>query len=365
VAATVIEATRKRRGAEEEIEKDMMVMSEKEKNEFCNMEVEDMEVLLDGGQGESWSIHDRARRKTQRRERGQMQFANAMRELERSWPERGHCEKERICEGRLFEAEPTSEKCHSEAHPSDCENPCDAICHCEAQPCECKQAQGQSEAHPSNCEHSDDGKCQSEAKRGRLFVRDDDTVSTASETEDDESLGGDSDGGNDHSEIMWDANPPLHWDLGPPRLQAGTRVDGTNKRQLRRENKAKRVAAQEAQQEASFWTTHAGEFVTPEKKKVLEKWRGSMCPANLALDHPAAEKLLEYATGGCPANTGKPWTKEQMWAAVDRGPHVSALDPAAIKQLEGEIADKVKEGQCMDELAMVLFSRRAPKTFHV
>jgi hypothetical protein len=174
-------------------------------------------------------------------------------------------------------------------------------------------------------------------------VRDDDTVSTASETEDDESLGGDSDGGNDHSKIMWDANPPLHWDLGPPRLQAGTRVDGTNKRQ----NKAKRVAAQEAQQEASFWTTHAGEFVTPEKKKALEKWRGSMCPSNLALDHPAAEKLLEYAMGGCPANTGKPWTKEQMWAAVERGPHVSALDPAAIEQLEGEIADKVKEGQCM------------------
>jgi hypothetical protein len=86
--------------------------------------------------------------------------------------------------------------------------------------------------------------------------------------------------------------------------------------------------------------------VAPDKKIALEKWRGSMCPANLALEHPAAEKLLEYATGGCPANTGKPWSKEQMWAAVERGPHVSALDPDAIAQLEGEIADKVKAGQC-------------------
>jgi hypothetical protein len=60
----MVEATRKRRGTEEESEKDLMVTSEKEKNEFCNMEVKDMEVLLDGGQGESrWLIHDRARQK--------------------------------------------------------------------------------------------------------------------------------------------------------------------------------------------------------------------------------------------------------------------------------------------------------------
>jgi hypothetical protein len=71
-----------------------------------------------------------------------------------------------------------------------------------------------------------------------------------------------------------------------------------------------------------------------------------MCPRGLALHHPAAAKLLEYATGGCPANTGRNWSKEQIWAAVERGPHVSALNPDAIKQLKGEIADKVKVGQC-------------------
>jgi hypothetical protein len=35
-----------------------------------------------------------------------------------------------------------------------------------------------------------------------------------------------------------------------------------------------------------------------------------------------------------------------MWEAVARGPHVSALEPDAISQLESEIADKVKCGQC-------------------
>jgi hypothetical protein len=71
-----------------------------------------------------------------------------------------------------------------------------------------------------------------------------------------------------------------------------------------------------------------------------------MCPSNLALHHPAAAKLLQYATGGCPCNTGKPWTKSQMWAAVERGPHVSALQKEAIEQLKGEIAEKVRVGQC-------------------
>lgn len=84
----------------------------------------------------------------------------------------------------------------------------------------------------------------------------------------------------------------------------------------------------------------------PEEKEELKEWRNMMCPRGLALHHPAAAKLLQYATGGCPTNTGKNWTKEQIWAAVERGPHVSALDPDAIKQLKTEIGDKVKVGQC-------------------
>jgi hypothetical protein len=70
-----------------------------------------------------------------------------------------------------------------------------------------------------------------------------------------------------------------------------------------------------------------------------------MCPQNLALYHPAAAKLLDFATGGCPANTGRPWTKAEMEAAIERGPHVSAMDPDARTQLQQQVADKVKKGQ--------------------
>ena len=70
-----------------------------------------------------------------------------------------------------------------------------------------------------------------------------------------------------------------------------------------------------------------------------------MCPANLATHHPAAQDLLKYAMQGCPVQTGKPWTKELMQAAITKGPHASALVPAAIEQLRQEVHDKVAAGQ--------------------
>ncbi len=48
---------------------------------------------------------------------------------------------------------------------------------------------------------------------------------------------------------------------------------------------------------------------------------------------------------GCPVQTGKPWTQEQILAAIKRGPHVSALVPAAVAQLDEEVQEKVKNGQ--------------------
>ena len=65
----------------------------------------------------------------------------------------------------------------------------------------------------------------------------------------------------------------------------------------------------------------------------------------LALWHPAAQTLLQYATKGCPIQTGKPWTQSEMQAAIDRGPHKSALEPEAIVQLQEEVAEKVHNGQ--------------------
>ena len=136
------------------------------------------------------------------------------------------------------------------------------------------------------------------------------------------------------------------WGLGPPKLSTGARIDGNNKRQDKRENKVARRCMQELQKDPHYWTAYRGDFELPGPQENPTDWKGSMCPKNLALEHPAANKLLQYATGGCPCNSGKPWTKEQMWEAVARGPHVSALEEDAIAQLEGEIANKVKCGQC-------------------
>ena len=70
-----------------------------------------------------------------------------------------------------------------------------------------------------------------------------------------------------------------------------------------------------------------------------------MAPSNLALYHPAADLLLQSATNGCPTRTGKPWSVEEMEAAISRGPHPSALQPEALRQLRRETLDKVNKGQ--------------------
>ena len=71
--------------------------------------------------------------------------------------------------------------------------------------------------------------------------------------------------------------------------------------------------------------------------------QGRYMPIRLALHHPVAELLLQYATQGCPTNTGRPWTVMRMEAAVMRGPHVSALQPEAMDQLAMEVEVKANE----------------------
>lgn len=142
---------------------------------------------------------------------------------------------------------------------------------------------------------------------------------------------------------------PMYPGLNHPTVASGARVDGSNKRQYRRENKAKRIAQQISQAEGSYWTKHEGKFVMPQpEENDLEMpmdYRGEMCPSGLALHHPAAATLLQYATQGCPSNTGRPWTREQMQEAIDRGPHSSALEPDAIAQMKAEIQEKLSKNQ--------------------
>jgi hypothetical protein len=48
--------------------------------------------------------------------------------------------------------------------------------------------------------------------------------------------------------------------LEAPRLESGAGIDGSNKRQHRREQRTRRIKQLELQQEAIFWLEHDGNF---------------------------------------------------------------------------------------------------------
>ena len=55
-----------------------------------------------------------------------------------------------------------------------------------------------------------------------------------------------------------------------------------------------------------------------------------MQPRGDALAHAAAPLLLQYAMNGCPVNTGRNWSHNEITAAVKQGPHCFALAPDTI-----------------------------------
>ncbi len=67
-----------------------------------------------------------------------------------------------------------------------------------------------------------------------------------------------------------------------------------------------------------------------------------MCPQGLAMNHLAGALLREYATYRCPTKTGAPWKKEEVWEAVARGPHASALSEEALEHFRLEAEEKIK-----------------------
>ena len=70
-----------------------------------------------------------------------------------------------------------------------------------------------------------------------------------------------------------------------------------------------------AQEKKSYWQKYEGLANAPTESAGLvevKEYVGEMCPKGLALHHPAASKLLQYATGGCPVNAGAPWTLEMQ-----------------------------------------------------
>ena len=70
-----------------------------------------------------------------------------------------------------------------------------------------------------------------------------------------------------------------------------------------------------------------------------------MCPAGRALQYPAANLLMDYVTIGCPTKTGKCWPVENLEVAIKVGPHVLALDPEAMDQLQSKVVEKEALGQ--------------------
>ncbi len=139
---------------------------------------------------------------------------------------------------------------------------------------------------------------------------------------------------------------PTSAHLRPPQLSKDQPVTGATTKLLRKLNKQQRQIKQRLQSlDPNWWKVHDGTFCLPPKLPPVANHLNNMCPAGLALHHPAAELLQRYATLGCPTETGQPWTRDQMQAAIDRGPHISTLEPAAAKQLWLEVLEKVKNGQ--------------------
>ena len=129
-------------------------------------------------------------------------------------------------------------------------------------------------------------------------------------------------------------------------MNSGLPVTGMTKEKHRLENKQKRKSKLAEQGEVTFLQQHQGNYKIPPPKAGPASFKGGMCPSGLALHHEAAETLLQYATGGCPVETGRDWTVDMMEAAIKRGPHVSAMDPEAMEILAEEVAQKALKGQC-------------------
>jgi hypothetical protein len=94
-----------------------------------------------------------------------------------------------------------------------------------------------------------------------------------------------------------------------------------------------------------MWTTHTGQMVLPPKAELAKKYLNEMCPQGIATSPPAGELLAEWAQCGCPTQTGRPWSKLEMWEAIDRGPHQLSLSPKAIAHFKAESKEKVAARQ--------------------
>ena len=78
---------------------------------------------------------------------------------------------------------------------------------------------------------------------------------------------------------------------------------------LRKKTRLEQQARQP--QGTSYWTKHKGEGKVRPKERIYPKgFKGQMYPTGAAANHPAAASLRQWATEGCPVDTGPQWTME-------------------------------------------------------
>ncbi len=133
--------------------------------------------------------------------------------------------------------------------------------------------------------------------------------------------------------------------LDQPRLdETNAKVMGEDKRKLRVQNKKRKQLLRATQAPQSQWTRHTGQvsYESTPLPRTRQTYRSSMCPMVRSLNHPAADTLRKWATFGCPTQTGRNWTKEEMWEAVKQGPHWSATTPEALTHFAKEITEKIR-----------------------
>ena len=137
--------------------------------------------------------------------------------------------------------------------------------------------------------------------------------------------------------------------LDPPIINTtGKIATGATTKQLRKQNKLLRNATLREQPVNRQWVQHEGETLLDkahwEQRMNTAECR-EMAPQGLAQKHEAADLLAGWEKFGCPTQTGRNWTLEEIQAAIDRGPHKSALKPNPIAHFAEEVADKVAKGQ--------------------
>jgi hypothetical protein len=144
-------------------------------------------------------------------------------------------------------------------------------------------------------------------------------------------------------------NGEEHILLRLPVIEAtGMIATGATTPQLRKQNKLHRTNTLLHQPHTLQWQVHKGSTLLTE-----DNWDNrlntaevrEMAPQGLALRHEAAGLLVEWAQFGCPTRTGRDWSLAEIQAAIDRGPHQSALEPDAIGHFAEEVSSKVTKGQ--------------------